>query len=182
MPFFPASSLPRSSLPTQTLGTIFSAILCLLDQPTPLFELTADQPRAPRVLRISPQRWSCCRPALHPSHTYLSLGFHFHCSQVAPESWVTSLRSWGRVAQGTGQRQNQRGGHALFQDVQKSSPDECGKALGSSEAATALGKNLNQALVDLHALDSAGADAHLGDFRENHLLDDEKPIEKIRST
>lgn len=35
------SSQPSASL--QTFATIFSAILCLLDQPTPLFELTADQ-------------------------------------------------------------------------------------------------------------------------------------------
>lgn len=50
------------------------------------------------------------------------------------------------------------------------------------EAAIILGKNLNQALLDLHALGSSGTDAHPCDFLENHLLGEEKLIKKIRTT
>ena len=39
------------------------------------------------------------------------------------------------------------------------------------EAALALEKNLNQALLDLHALGSARTDPHLCDFLESHFLD-----------
>ncbi|KAL1791717.1 ferritin light chain 1 [Sigmodon hispidus] len=39
------------------------------------------------------------------------------------------------------------------------------------EAALALEKNLNQALLDLHSLGSARTDPHLCDFLENHFLD-----------
>ena len=48
------------------------------------------------------------------------------------------------------------------------------------EAALALEKNLNQALLDLHALGSARADPHLCDFLESHFLDKEvKLIKKM---
>ncbi|CAO2630435.1 Ferritin light chain, partial [Lemmus lemmus] len=48
------------------------------------------------------------------------------------------------------------------------------------EAALALEKNLNQALLDLHSLVSAGTDPHLCDFLENHFLDEEvKVIKKM---
>uniref|UniRef100_A0A8L2QFK4 Ferritin n=1 Tax=Rattus norvegicus TaxID=10116 RepID=A0A8L2QFK4_RAT len=76
--------------------------------------------------------------------------------------------------------QNERGGRALFQDVQKPSQDEWGKTLEAMEAALALEKNLNQALLDLHALGSARTDPHLCDFLESHFLDKEvKLIKKM---
>ncbi|CAO2640474.1 Ferritin light chain 1 [Lemmus lemmus] len=76
--------------------------------------------------------------------------------------------------------QNDRGGLALFQDVQKPSQDEWGKTQEAMEAALALEKNLNQALLDLHSLGSARTDPHLCDFLENHFLDEEvKVIKKM---
>ncbi|KAF3831686.1 hypothetical protein GH733_000498 [Mirounga leonina] len=45
----------------------------------------------------------------------------------------------------------------------------------------ALEKNMNQALLDLHALGSAPTDNHLCGFLENHFLDEEvKLIKKIK--
>ncbi|KAM7316126.1 ferritin light chain 1-like [Alexandromys fortis] len=76
--------------------------------------------------------------------------------------------------------QSDRGGRALFQDVQKPSQDEWGKTQEAMEAALALEKNLNQALLDLHSLGSARTDPHLCDFLENHFLDKEvKVIKKM---
>uniref|UniRef100_A0A2K6STT6 Ferritin n=1 Tax=Saimiri boliviensis boliviensis TaxID=39432 RepID=A0A2K6STT6_SAIBB len=67
--------------------------------------------------------------------------------------------------------QNQRGGRALFQDIQKPARDEWGKTLGAVEAA---------ALLDLHALGSACTDPHLCDFLESHFLDEDvKIIQKM---
>ncbi|KAF5918269.1 hypothetical protein HPG69_002911 [Diceros bicornis minor] len=43
------------------------------------------------------------------------------------------------------------------------------------EAAMALEKNLNKALLDLQALGSAHSDPHLCDFLENHFLEEEHP-------
>lgn len=56
--------------------------------------------------------------------------------------------------------QNDLGDRALFQDVQKPSQDEWGKPQEAMEAALALEKNLNQALLDLHGLGSARTDPH----------------------
>uniref|UniRef100_A0A8C9PAX1 Ferritin/DPS domain-containing protein n=1 Tax=Spermophilus dauricus TaxID=99837 RepID=A0A8C9PAX1_SPEDA len=90
---------------------------------------------------------------LHASYTYLSLGYYFDRDDVALEG---------------------RGGRALFQDVQKPSQDEWGNTLDAMEAALALEKNLNQAILDLHALGSSRTDPH------NHFLDEEvKLIKKM---
>lgn len=56
--------------------------------------------------------------------------------------------------------QNQHGAcHALFPDLQKPSQEEWGKTQDAKEAAMVMEKNLNQALLDLHALGSAHADS-----------------------
>nr|KAF6406771.1 hypothetical protein HJG59_005356 [Molossus molossus] len=100
---------------------------------------------------------------LRASYTYLSLGFYFDRDDVALEGL-----------------QNQRGGRVLFQDVVKPSHDEWGKTQDAMEAALALEKNLNQALLDLHALGSTRTDPHLCDFLENHFLEEEvKLIKKM---
>ncbi|XP_059132703.1 ferritin light chain 1-like [Peromyscus eremicus] len=76
--------------------------------------------------------------------------------------------------------QNERGGRALFQDVQKPSQDEWGKSQEAMEAALVLEKSLNQALLDLHALASAGTDPHLCDFLENHFLENHFLDEEVK--
>ncbi|XP_037055155.1 ferritin light chain-like [Peromyscus leucopus] len=73
---------------------------------------------------------------------------------------------------------NDCGSRTFFQDVQKPSQDEWGKAQEAMKAALALEKNLNQALLDLHSLASACTDPHLCDFLENHFLDEEVKLIK----
>lgn len=46
--------------------------------------------------------------------------------------------------------------------------------MDTTEAAMVLKKNLNQALLDLHALDSAQIDPYFCDFLESHKLDEMK--------
>ncbi|MBV94415.1 Ferritin light chain, partial [Eschrichtius robustus] len=76
--------------------------------------------------------------------------------------------------------QNQRSSCALFQDCKSPPQDEWGKTQDAMEAAMVLEKNLNQALLDLHALGSARADPQLRDFRESRFLDDQvKLIKKM---
>uniref|UniRef100_A0A2K5CTP5 Ferritin/DPS domain-containing protein n=1 Tax=Aotus nancymaae TaxID=37293 RepID=A0A2K5CTP5_AOTNA len=82
---------------------------------------------------------------LQASYTYLSLGYHVDRDDVALEG---------------------HGGRALFQDIKKPAQDEWGKTLDAMEATMALEKNLNQALLDLHALGSS------------HFLDEEVKIIK----
>nr|XP_058161584.1 ferritin light chain-like [Dasypus novemcinctus] len=121
---------------------------------------------------------------LQASYTYLSLGYYFDRDDVAlkgVDHFFCELAKEKREgAQHLLKMQNQRGGRALFQDVQKPSKDEWGNTLDAMEAALVLEKSLNQALLDLHALGSANTDPHLCDFLETHFLDEEvKLIKKI---
>ncbi|XP_060046786.1 ferritin light chain-like [Erinaceus europaeus] len=76
---------------------------------------------------------------------------------------------------------NQRGGCALFQDIQKLSQDKWGETQDSVDAALVLEKKRNQALLDLHALGSARPDPHICDFLESHFLEEVKIIKKMRN-
>nr|P49945.2 RecName: Full=Ferritin light chain 2; AltName: Full=Ferritin L subunit 2; AltName: Full=Ferritin subunit LG [Mus musculus]AAB00809.1 ferritin light chain [Mus musculus domesticus] len=121
---------------------------------------------------------------LRASYTYLSLGFFFDRDDVALEGVGHFFRELAEEKREGAERllklQNERGGRALFQDVQKPSQDEWGKTLEAIQAALRLEKNLNQALLDLHALGSARTDPHLCDFLESHFLDKEvKLIKKM---
>ncbi|XP_055472238.1 ferritin light chain-like [Psammomys obesus] len=120
---------------------------------------------------------------LRASYTYLSLGYYFDRDDVALEGVSHFFRELAEEKCEGAERlklQNDRGGRALFQDVQKPSQDEWGKTQEAMEAALALEKNLNQALLDLHSLGSARTDPHLCDFLENHFLNEEvKLIKKM---
>ncbi|XP_004597065.1 ferritin light chain [Ochotona princeps] len=119
---------------------------------------------------------------LQASYTYLSLGYYFDRDDVALEGVGHFFRELADEKREGAERllkmQNQRGGRALFQDVQKPPQDEWGKTQDALEAALGLEKNLNQALLELHALGSAHTDPHLCDFLENHFLDEEVKLLK----
>ncbi|XP_006901156.1 PREDICTED: ferritin light chain-like [Elephantulus edwardii] len=119
---------------------------------------------------------------LRASYTYLSLGFYFDCDDVSLEGLGHFFRELASEKREGAKRllklQNQGGGRVLFQDIQKPSQDEWGKTLDAMQAALALEKNLNQALLDLHAVGSAHTDPHLCDFLENHFLDEEVKLLK----
>uniref|UniRef100_A0A2K5RA09 Ferritin n=1 Tax=Cebus imitator TaxID=2715852 RepID=A0A2K5RA09_CEBIM len=95
---------------------------------------------------------------LQASYTYFSLGFYFDCDDVALE-----------------------GMSHFFSELMQNEPGgPWGKTLDAMKAAMALENNLNQALLDLHALGSAHKDPHLCDFLESHFLDEEvKLIKKM---
>ncbi|XP_073651769.1 ferritin light chain-like [Tursiops truncatus] len=114
---------------------------------------------------------------LRASYTYLSLGFSFHREDLTLEGvghfFCKLAEEKLEGAERLLKMQNQHGGCALFQDMQKLSQD-------AVEAAVFTEKNLNQALVDLHVLGSTHADPHLCDFLESHFLDEQvKFIQKM---
>ena len=57
--------------------------------------------------------------------------------------------------------------------TQELTQDEWGKNLGAIEAILVLEKNLNQALLEMHALCSAHTDPYLCGFLEKYFLDEE---------
>ena len=74
--------------------------------------------------------------------------------------------------------QNKRGGHVVLTDIQRPDKDAWGSGLEALETALALEKNVNQALLDLHALASSHNDPHLTDFIEENFL--EEQVESIK--
>ncbi|KAK2084757.1 hypothetical protein P7K49_037790 [Saguinus oedipus] len=112
---------------------------------------------------------------LQDSYTYFSLGFYFDCDDVALEGMSHFFSELVEKRKGY-----QHLLPTLFQDIKKPAQDEWGKTLDAMKATMALEKNLNQALLDLHALGSAQKDPHLCDFLESHFLDEEvKFIKKM---
>ncbi|KAB0395767.1 hypothetical protein E2I00_008689 [Balaenoptera physalus] len=65
--------------------------------------------------------------------------------------------------------------------AQKPSQDEWGKTLDNKEAATALEKNLSQALVDLHPW-ALAAQTPTHDFLESHFLEEQLKLIKQMAT
>lgn len=64
--------------------------------------------------------------------------------------------------------------------MHKPCQDEWGKSQNAVEAAILMEKNLNQAILDLHALGFAHTDSQLSDFLENCFLDEQvKLIQKM---
>ncbi|XP_053435876.1 ferritin light chain-like [Nycticebus coucang] len=121
---------------------------------------------------------------LRASYTYLSLGYYFDHDDVALKGMGHFLRELAEEKREGSERllkmQNQRGDRALFLNMKKPSQDEWSITLDAMEAALALEKRLNQALLDLHALGSARTDPHLCDFLDSHFLDEEvKHLKKI---
>ncbi|KAB0388727.1 hypothetical protein E2I00_008777, partial [Balaenoptera physalus] len=84
---------------------------------------------------------------LQGSCTYLSQGFYFDHKHVALKGVEHLLKM-------------------------KCPQDDWGKTLDAIEMTVVLEENLNQALLDLHALDSACTDPHLCDFLEICFLDE----------
>ncbi|XP_006864124.1 PREDICTED: ferritin light chain-like [Chrysochloris asiatica] len=125
-------------------------------------------------------------PHLWASYTYLSLGFYFGCDDVALEGVGHFFRELSKEKYEGAERllklQNQRGGRALFQEVQKSSQDEWGRTLDAMEAALAVEKNLKPEPVysgsACRGCYPHKPPPHLCDFLENHFLDKEVKIIK----
>ncbi|XP_045677210.1 ferritin light chain-like [Phyllostomus hastatus] len=111
-----------------------------------------------------------------PDHSWeftdLSLGFCFDQGAGALQGVGHVFREKREGSERLLKLQNQHGGRLLLQDVAEPSQDEWGKTQDAMEAALALEKTLNQALLDLHALASTRTDPQLCDFLENHFLDE----------
>ncbi|XP_036609284.1 ferritin light chain-like [Trichosurus vulpecula] len=113
---------------------------------------------------------------LQASYSYLSLGFYFDRHDVArprvSRFFCELVKDKREGADRLMRLQNQRRGLVLLQAVQKPAQDEWGRSLDAME------KDLNQALLKLHALGSSQADAHLCDFLESHYLGEEVKLLK----
>ncbi|XP_044767732.1 ferritin light chain-like [Neomonachus schauinslandi] len=120
---------------------------------------------------------------LPASYTYRALRFYFEGNDAALKGMGHFFEELSEEKYEGAQRflkmQNQWSGCPLLQDEQNLSEDKWLSSVDAMEAAMALEKNLNQALLDLHALGSANTDPRLCDFLESHFLEEMKLIKKM---
>ncbi|KAL1766436.1 ferritin light chain [Sigmodon hispidus] len=119
---------------------------------------------------------------LQASDTYLSLGYFFE-TKTSLEDLVHFFRNLSEEKRRGAYlllMQNHHSGSDLISEWETLPSYQCSGSVDAMETSLALEKNLNQVLLDLHALGSANADFQLCHFLENHFLEKEmKLIKKI---
>uniref|UniRef100_A0A8C0S136 Ferritin n=1 Tax=Canis lupus familiaris TaxID=9615 RepID=A0A8C0S136_CANLF len=148
-----------------------------------------EEPGAGSEVSASPSRQPTHGPYLNTKMTF-TLSIRNICrSDTAPaEGNNVALKGMGIFFQELAERKregaqrllkmrNQWSGDPLLSDGQLSE-DPWRGSVDAMEAAMALEKNLNQALLDLHALGSANTDRRLCDFLEKHFVDEEMKLIK----
>ncbi|XP_054942898.1 ferritin light chain-like [Physeter macrocephalus] len=125
---------------------------------------------------------------LQAPYTYLSPGFYFDHNDVAREDVGHSFSKLaGEKSEDSGASpEATKPARQLCplpgRTVQKPFQHEWGKTADAMEATVVMEKNLNQALLDLHALGSACADSQLSDFLESHFGCEQVKLSKKMAT
>nr|XP_004652676.1 ferritin, mitochondrial [Jaculus jaculus] len=121
---------------------------------------------------------------LHASYVYLSMAFYFSRDDVALPNFARFFLRQSREERAHAERlmglQNARGGRILLGDIKKPQQDDWQSGLHAMECALRLEKDVNQSLLELHALASEKGDPHLCDFLETHYLHEQvKSIKEL---
>jgi len=119
---------------------------------------------------------------LYASYVYQSMYFYFDRDDIALPGFAKFFDDSSKEEREHAERlmkfQNQRGGRIVLQDIKKPERDEWGSGCDAMSAALALEKQVNQALLDLHATAGANNDAQMCDFIEQHYLTEQ--VEAIK--
>ena len=119
---------------------------------------------------------------LYASYVYQSMAFYFDRDDVALPGFSKLFEHDSKEEREHAEKLmkylNKRGGRVLLQDIRKPSKDEWGTGLEALQTALDLEKQVNQSLLNLHALATAKVDPHLTDFLETEYLDEQ--VEAIK--
>jgi len=119
---------------------------------------------------------------LYASYVYQSMYFYFDREDVALKGFAKFFNESSKEerthAELLMKYQGQRGGRIVLQDIKKPERDEWGTGLEAMQAALALERSVNQALLDLHAVASSHNDAQMCDFIESNYLTEQ--VEAIK--
>jgi len=114
---------------------------------------------------------------LYASYVYHSMGFYFDRDDVALPGFSKYFKKASEEEREHAEKlmkfQNKRGGRIVLQNISKPERDEWGTGLDAMQAALALEKNVNQALLDLHKIADSHGDAQMCDFIENEFLSEQ---------
>ena len=99
---------------------------------------------------------------LHASYVYLSMAAYFDRDDVALPGFHKFFKKSSDEEREHAMKfmkyQHTRGGVVLLKDVTKPTKDDWGTGLDAMQAALALERNVNESLLELHALASSHAD------------------------
>lgn len=114
---------------------------------------------------------------LYASYVYHSMAFYFDRDDVALPGFSKFFKKASEEEREHAEKlmkfQNKRGGRIVLQNISKPERDEWGTGLDAMQAALALEKNVNQALLDLHKIADSHGDAQMCDFIENEYLSEQ---------
>lgn len=111
---------------------------------------------------------------LYASYVYQSMSFYFDRDDVALKGFAKYFKHASDEEREHAEKlmklQNKRGGRIVLQDIKKPERDEWGRGQEAMETALALEKQVNQSLLDLHAVADKHNDYQLADFIEGNFL------------
>jgi len=119
---------------------------------------------------------------LYASYVYMSLSFHYERDDVALPGMAKFFRKNSDEEREHAQKfmkyQNQRGGRILLCPINAPPQQEWGSLKDGIQTALDLEKEVNQSILDLHALSSSRGDGHLSNFLEGEFV--EEQVEAIK--
>ncbi|KAK6170801.1 hypothetical protein SNE40_019106 [Patella caerulea] len=111
---------------------------------------------------------------LYASYTYQSMAFYFDRDDVALPGFSKFFKKSSEEEKEHAEKlmkyQNKRGGRVVLQDIKKPDRDEWSTGLEAMQVALQLEKNVNQSLLDLHAVADKHNDPQMQDFLEGEYL------------
>ncbi|XP_050390094.1 soma ferritin isoform X3 [Patella vulgata] len=111
---------------------------------------------------------------LYASYTYQSMAFYFDRDDVALPGFSKYFKHSSEEEKEHAEKlmkyQNKRGGRVVLQDIKKPDRDEWITGLEAMQVALQLEKNVNQSLLDLHAVANKHNDPQMQDFLEGEYL------------
>jgi len=121
---------------------------------------------------------------LYASYTYFSMYGYFERDDVALKGFAKFFKKQSEEEREHAEKlmkyQNMRGGRIVLADIKKPERDEWGSGLEAMTAALQLEKNVNTALLEVHAIASKHNDPQMCDFIEsNYLLEQVHSIKEI---
>lgn len=111
---------------------------------------------------------------LSASYVYQSMYFHFDRDDIALPGLAKHFKKNSDEEREHAEKLmkylNKRGGRVNLANIPKPEKNEWGTGFDALQAALVLERNVNQSLLELHALASTHNDAHLSDYLESEFL------------
>jgi len=113
----------------------------------------------------------------HACYVYLSISGHFDRADVGLSGFSKCFAKFSGFERQHALRlmdyQNLRGGRVVLTDIKKPPLDDWGTALDAMQSALQLERDVNQALLELHAVAVKHVDAQMIDFLETVYLEEQ---------